>query len=318
MKQVRLIMFAAILLSLPIAAADLQRDVMSIGYTREKGLVAAAYRGGQVVLWDFESGHVKKVYNASAPKNTLNVPLVHFSVGGRRMAFTQEGDAGLVSYDPETGASTEVVPRRLLVKGITAFSWSQQTDSMLVAIGRDIFLIDAQGHTQWQHRLETRAIITDVVWHPSEKFYTVATDDGEVSTWETSSGRVVSSSKLEIGAHSAAVKVGWTGEDWLVASVRGVSLAVLDPETLKPKKTTACNCLDFTWAPGGKEIFAWVPPNIAVFSEAGQRTREIRTPFEGESPIVWAGEGRLLTAFTDSAVVLRDTRTGKIVRTFAP
>jgi WD40 repeat protein len=317
MKRVWLAAAAAIFFSLQMAAGELHRDVLSIGYTKEKGLVAAAYRGGQIAVWDFESGRVKHVYNASAPKDTLNKPLAHFSAGGRRLAFTQEGDAGLVSYDTETGASTVLVPHRLLVEGISAFSWSQQADSVLVAIGRDIFLINAQGRTQWQHRLETRALITDVVWHPSEKFYTVATDDGVVSTWE-SSGRVIGSSKLDTGAHSATVKVGWTNEDWLVASVRGVSLAVLDPETLKPKKTTACNCFDFTWSPGGKELFAWSPPNIAIFSESGQRTREICTPFDGESPIVWAGDGRLLTAFSDSAVVLRDARTGKIVRTYAP
>ena len=299
-------------------AGELQRDVLSIDYAREKGLVAAAYRGGQVVVWDFESGHVKNAYNASAPRNTLNLPLAHFSASGRRLAFTQEGDAGLVSYDLASGASTVMVPHRLLVKGITAFSWSQQADSMLVAIGRDIFLIGAQGHMQWQHRLETRAIITDVVWHPSEKYYTVATDDGEVSNWETSSGRVISSSKLEVSGHASPVTVGWTSEDSLVAVVRGVSLAVLDPETLKPKKTTACNCLDFAWSPGGKEIFAWSPPNIALFSQAGQRTREIRTPFDGEGPIVWAGDGRLLTAFSDATVVLRDARSGRILRTFAP
>src|ERR1017187_1293458 len=197
-------------------------------------------------------------------------------------------------------------------------SSSQQVDSMLVAIGRDIFLINAQGHTQWSSDVCSSDLITDVVWHPSEKYYTVATGDGVVSNWETTSGRVIGSSKLEAGAHSIAAKVGWTSEDTLVASVRGVSLAVLDPETLKPKKTTACNCLEFTWSPGGKELFAWDPPNIAIFSESGQRTREIRTPFEGEGPIVWAAEGRLLTAFSDSAVVLRDARTGKIIRTFAP
>jgi len=316
MKLVWLAAAAATLCSLPMAAGELPRDVLSIGYTKDKGLVAAAYRGGQVVVWDFESARVKHVFNASAPKSTLNRPLAHFSADGRRLAFTQEGDAGLVSYDLETGASTMLVPRRLLVKGITAFSWSRQADRMLVAIGRDIFLINSQGRTQWQHRLETRAIITDVVWHPSEKFYTVATDDGEVSTWETSSGRVIGSAKLDTGGEPAAVKVGWTSDDWLVASVRGVSLAVLDPETLKPKKTTACNCRDFTWSPGGKELFAWAPPGIAVFSESGQRVREMRTPFEGAGPIEWAGEGRLLTAFSDSAVVLRDARTGKIVRTF--
>jgi uncharacterized protein with WD repeat len=300
-----------------MTAGELQRDVLSIDYTKEKGLAAAAYRGGQVVVWDFESGRVKNAYNASAPRSTLNLPLVHFSADGRRLAFTQEGDAGLVSYSTDNGASTVLVPHRLLVKGITAFSWSQ-ADSMLVAIGRDIFLIDVQGHTQWQRRLETRAIITDVAWHPSEKYYTVATDGGELSTWETASGRLVASSKLEMGARSAAVKVAWTSEDSLIATVHGASLAVLDPETLKPKKTTACNCVDFTWSPGGKEIFAWAPPNISVFSEAGQRTREMRTPFDGEGPIAWAGEGRVLTAFSDSAVVLRDARSGKIIRTFAP
>jgi WD40 repeat protein len=318
MQRVCLAAIAATVLSLPLAADELQRDVLSIGYTMEKGLVAAAYRGGQVVVWDFESGRVKNVYNASAPKNTLNLPLVHFSAGGRHLAFTQEGDAGLISYDLASGAATVLVPRRLLVKGITAFSWRQQADSMLVAIGRDILLINAQGRTQWQRRLETRAIITDVEWHPSEQFYTVATDGGEVSTWETASGRVTGSSKLETGSHSTPVTVGWTSEDWLLASVRGGSLAVLDPETLKPKKTTPCNCLSFTWSPAGKEVFVWDPPNIAIFSESGQRTREIRTPFQGESPIVWAGDGRLLTAFTDSALVLRDCRTGKIIRTFAP
>jgi WD40 repeat protein len=317
MKRVWFAAAAATFFAMQTTAGELQLDVLSIDYTKEKGLVAAAYRGGQVVVWDFESGRVKNAYNASAPRSTLNLPLVHFSADGRRLAFTQEGDAGLVSYRTDNGASTVLVPHRLLVKGITAFSWSQ-ADSMLVAIGRDIFLINVEGHTQWQRRLETRDIITDVEWHPSEKYYTVATDGGELSTWETASGRLVASSKLEMGAQSAAMKVGWTSEDSLVATVHGASLAVLDPETLKPKKTTACNCFDFTWSPGGKEIFAWAPPNIAVFSEAGQRTREMRTPFDGAGPIAWAGEGRLLTAFSDSAIVLRDARSGKILRTFAP
>ena len=309
---------AAALCSLQLLAGALQRDVLSIGYSKEKGLLAAAYRGGQVVVWDFGSGHVKHAYNASGPKDTLNQPLVHFSAGGRYLAFTQEGDAGLVSYNTATDASAVLVPRRLLVKGITAFSWAPQADAVLVAIGHDVFLVDAGGHRQWQHRLETRAIITDVVWHPSGKYYTVATDNGEVSTWETASGGVVSSSMLESGAHAVPVKLGWTGDDSLVACVRGVSLAVLDPETLKPKKTTACHCLDFSWMPGGRELFAWAPPDIVVFSGSGQRTREIRTPYDGEGPIVWAGDGRLLTAFSGSTVVLRDAHSGKILQTFAP
>src|SRR5271157_3121855 len=97
---------AAAMFSFQMAAGELQRDVLSISYTGEKGLVAAAYRGGQVVVWDLESGRVKSVYNASAPKNTLNLPLAHFSAGGRRLAPTQEGDAGLISFDLGTGAAT--------------------------------------------------------------------------------------------------------------------------------------------------------------------------------------------------------------------
>ncbi|HLY19721.1 MAG TPA: WD40 repeat domain-containing protein [Bryobacteraceae bacterium] len=303
---------------LQLAAGEMRRDVLSLDYAKETGLVAAAYRGGQVVVWEFESGRVKKVFNQSAPKSTLNEPLAQFNASGRLLAYTQEGDAGLISHNLDADKSTVLVPHRLLVHGITAFNWSRQTDFMLVAIGRDIFLIDAAGHTQWQRRLETRAIITDVVWHPSEKFYTVATDNGEVSTWDTATGRVIVASKLETGGHSAAVKVGWTSEDSVVVAVRGISLALLDPETLKPKKTVTCNCWGFAWSGNGKEIFAWAPPNIGVFSEAGQKTRELRTPFDGEGPVVWAGEGRLLTAFTDSAVVLRDARNGKVLRTFAP
>ncbi len=309
---------AAIGCGLQMAAGELQRDVLSIDYAREKGLLAAAYRGGQVVVWEFESGRVKRAFNASAPKNTLNKPLVRFNAAGRLLGFTQEGDAGLISYALDAGKSTVLVPHRLLVRGITALSWAHQADTLLVAIGRDIFRIDAAGHTQWQRRLETRAIITDVEWHPSDQFYTVATDNGEVSTWETVSGRVLGAAKLDTGGQSVPVQVGWTSEDSLVASVRGVSLALLDPETLKPKKAIPCNCLDFAWSANGKEIFAWSPPHIDVFSEAGQKTRELRTPFDGEGPVAWAGEGRLLTGYSDSTVVLRDARSGKIVRTFTP
>jgi len=314
-------MFAAaalVLVSAHLAAGEPQQEVLSVGFSKEKGLVAGAYRGGQVIVWDFETGRVKNVYNASGPKNTLNQPLAHFSANGRRLAFTQEGDAGLISYDLAAGASSVLVPRRLLVKGISAFTWSQLVDTLLVAVGRDIFMVDAQGRVKWQHRLETRALITDVAWHPTDQYYTVATDDGVISTWETISGRVISSSKLDVGSHSAAVKVGWTSEDTLIATVQGASFSVLDPETLKPKKTTACNCISLAWNPGGKEIYAWAAPNIAFFSEGGQKIREIRTPYDGQGPIVWAGDGRLLTAFSDSSVVLRDSRSGKILRTYAP
>ena len=270
MKRVCLAVTAAALCcGISLSADDLPPGAVSVSYSREKGLVAAAFQGGQVVLWEFDSGHVKKVFNASAPRRTLNLPLAHFSVGGGRLAFTQEGDTGLIAYDIETGASSALVPHRLLVRGITAFSWSPLADTVLVAIGHDIFLINAAGRTQWQRRLETRAIITDVAWHPSGKFYTAATDDGALSTWETATGRLGASSKIDTGAHPTPVKVGWTSEDSLVASVRGVSLAVLDPETLKPKKTTACNCLDFTWSPNGKELFAWSPPGISVFTSPG-------------------------------------------------
>jgi len=315
MKQVWLTIAAAVCGSLPAVAGDLPRDVLSIDYSADQGLVAAAYRGGQVVVWEFESGRVKQVFNPSAARNTWSRPLAQFSAGGRRLAFTQEGDAGLVAYEVESGKSTVLVPRRLLVEGIEAANWSHQADTMLVAVGRDIFLIDAMGHTRWQRRLETRALITDVVWHPSEKFYTVATDDGMISTWETASGRVIASAKIEADAHAVPVKVFWTDEDALVAEVRGTSLEALDPETLKPIRVTACHCLDFAWS--GKEIFAWTPPAIAVFSGGVQRGRELRTPFAGDGAIAWAEGGRILTASSDSAVVLRDTRSGKILRTFS-
>jgi len=300
------------------AAGELQRDALSLDYSKDKGLLSAAYRGGQVVVWDFETGHVKKAFNESAPKATLNRPLAQFNASGRLLAFTQEGDAGLVAYDLASGKSTVLIPRRLLVRGITSFNWARQTDALLIAVGRDIFLVDAAGRTVWQRRLETRAIITDVIWHPSEKFYTVATENGEVSTWETASGRVLGSAKLETGGHATPVRIGWTSEDFLAAVVHGASLMLLDPETLKPKKTIACNCQALSWSGNGKEIFVWNPPAISVYSEAGQRTRELRTSFEGESPILWIGEGRLLTDGPDSTVVLRDARSGKTLRTFAP
>src|SRR5579871_5520605 len=94
------------LCSFQMAAGEPQSDVLSIDYSKDAGMVAAAYRGGQVVVWDFESGRVKKLFNASAAKNTRSKPLAQFSAGGRRLAFTQEGDAGLISYEIAKDAST--------------------------------------------------------------------------------------------------------------------------------------------------------------------------------------------------------------------
>jgi len=300
-------------------AAAAPRHVITIDYAKGKGLVSAAYQGGQVVVWDFASGSVKKVFGAAGAETTRNKPLVHFSPDGRRVAFTAEGEAGLLIYDLDAGSSAVVVPSRLLYRGITAFSWSRQQDSMLVAIGRDILLVTAAGHIQWQRRLETRAIISDVVWHPSEKFYTVATDDTTVSTWETVSGRVIATAMLDSGAHSAPVKVGWNAEGFsLAAVVEGEKLALLDPESLKPDKPFPCKCTGLDWSPSGKELAAWAPPNIAVFSGSGQRAREIHTTFEGTGPVVWADDSHILAAFSDASVVLRDARSPKAIKTFAP
>lgn len=318
MKRVLLAAAVAASVSLHAGSAGL-RNVVTIDYAKARGLVAAAYQGGQVVVWDFASGSVKKVFGAAGAGTTRNKPLVHFSPDGRRLAFTAEGDAGLMVYDLETGASAVVVPGRLLYRGITAFSWSRLQDSMLVAIGRDILLVTAAGHIQWQRRLETRAIISDVVWHPSEKFYTVATDDTTVSSWETAIGRVISTAMLDTAARSAPVKVGWNHEGFsLAAVVAGEKLALLDPDTLKPEKSVPCKCTGFEWSPSGKELAAWAPPNIAVFTAAVQRAREIHTAFEGAGALVWADDNHILAAFSDATVVLRDARSPKVVKTFAP
>jgi WD40 repeat protein len=319
MKRVLLAAVAAFSLSLPAGAADVPRNVIAIDYAKSKGLVAAAYQGGQVVVWDFATGSVKKVFGTAAAGTTRNKPLVRFSPDGRRVAFTAEGEAGLTVYDLDAGTSTVVVPSRLLYRGITAFSWSRLQDSMLVAIGRDILLITSAGHIKWQRRLETRAIISDVVWHPSEKFYTVATDDTTVSSWETVAGQVTATAVLDTAAHSAPVKVGWTNEGFsLAAVVDGEKLVLLDPESLKPDKSIPCKCTGFDWSPAGKELAVWAPPNVAVFTASGQRAREIHTPFEGASPVLWADDGHILAAFSDSSVVLRDAHSAKVVKTFAP
>jgi len=306
-------------LSLPAGTPGVPRNVLAIDYAADKGLVAAAYQGGQVVVWDSQSGNVIKTFGAAGAQATLNKPLVHFSPGGRRLAFTAEGDGGLMSYDFESGSSTVVVPRRLLYRGIAAFSWSHQQDAMLVAIGRDVLLVGAAGHLQWQRRLETRALISDVVWHPSGKFYTVATDDTTVSSWETAIGRVIASAVIDPAAHSVPVSIGWNREGFsLAAVVEGEKLALLDPESLKPDKSVPCKCASLDWSPNGKELAVWTPPNIAIFTASGQRAREIHTPFEGVSPVLWTDDVHILAAFSDGTVVLRDARTPKALKTFAP
>lgn len=302
----------------PVTAANLPRDVVAIDYAKSKGLVAAAYQGGQVVIWEFESGRVRSVFNAAGERTTRNKPLARFSASGRYIAVTAEGDAGLIAYDLDQGPSTVLIPRRLLYLGIKACAWSHQEDSLLVAIGRDIAFVSVAGRIQWQRRLETRSVITDVAWHPSERFYTVATDDASVSSYETISGQVIASALMETVAHPVPVKVGWTSDSSsLVAGIQGGNLALLDPETLKPRKSIPCTCTDFDWSPAKKELAATAPPNILVLSEFGQKAREIRTPFEGAGPILWTDETHILAGAPNSAVVLREARSPKITRTFA-
>ena len=303
--------------TLPLPAAEPPREVISIDYARDKGLVAAAYQGGQVVVWESASGRVRNVFHPAGPHPTLNKPLAQFSPDGRRLAFTAEGD-GLVVYDLEAGTSTVAVPRRLLYRGITSFHWSHQQDAILAAIGRDIALVSPAGRIQWQRRLETKSLITDVVWHPSERLYTVATDDTVVSSYETVSGQVTATAMIETVAHATEVKLGWSKDgSAIVAVLKGKDLALLDPDTLKPAKLLPCSCSGFDWSPSGKEIAAAAPPNIAVFTASGQRAREIHIAFDGSSPVLWADDAHLLTAFTDSSIVLRDARSPKVIRTFA-
>ena len=141
---------AAVLASccLRLASAELPRDIVTIDYSKGRGLVAAAYQNGQVVLWDFASGAVKSVFNASGEKPGRNKPIVRFSPDGRRIAFTAHGEAGLIVHDLDQGSSTVIVPRRMLYMGIAAVSWSMQNDAVLVAIGRDIALIGVTGQMQ--------------------------------------------------------------------------------------------------------------------------------------------------------------------------
>jgi hypothetical protein len=309
----------AISFGVGIAAAGAPQEATAIDYVKSNGLVAAAYRGGQVVVWEFESGRVKAVFNGPGFGTSLNKRTAHFNSDGHILAYTAEGEAGLVATDLNRGTSTTLVPHRLLYRGIAAFSWSHQEDNVLVAIGRDIALISATGHTEWQRRLETRSLITDIAWHPSEKFYTVTTDDTVVSSYETISGQLIASEKMEAVAQPTGVRVGWFKDgSALVANVYKNGLIVLDPETLKPKKTIACGCVDFDWNPARREIAASAPPKIAVFPELASKGRDIQTPFECAGPVVWADESYILAAGPDSSVVLRDARSPKVLRTFMP
>jgi WD40 repeat protein len=305
-------------LGLPAAGAPLPGDIVTIDYAKAAGLVAAAGQGGQVVVWEFSSGNIRNVFQASGDKNPRSRPLARFSADGRRLAYTSEGEAGLIIYNFATKSSTPLVPRRLLYLGIVAASWSRQEDSLLVAIGRDVVLIAAGGQTRWKRRLETQSVITDVVWQPSEQSYTVATDDTAVSSYDTVTGQLLASSVIDEGAHSADVKVAWTsGGSALAAVVRGKGLALLDPGTLKSQKRIPCNCIDFDWSPAQKELIASAPPDLIAFTAAGQRTRDMHTAFDGASPVIWVDDGHILSAASDSSVVLHDARSPKIVKTFA-
>ena len=319
MKRALIVAAAFMLRGLHASDTPATGEVVAIDYCKSRGLAAAAYQSGQVVVWDVGSGQIKSVFNGGGERPSRNKPLVRFSPSGRRVAFTAHGEAGLIVHDLELSSSRVIVPRRLLYLGITAVSWSRQDDAMLVAIGRDIALITINGQIQWKRRLETQSTITDAVWHPTERFYTVATDDATVSSYDRVTGRALASAAVETGVHGGVVYVEWNNDGTaLAALVQKRSLILLDPDTLTVKKSVPCDCTDLRWAPSKKELAATAPPNIAVFSDAGQRAREIRTPFEGASPILWVDESQWLTAFSDGAVVLRDARSPKVIRTFVP
>jgi WD40 repeat protein len=262
---------------------------------------------------------VRNIFNAPGSASNWNKRIARFSVNGRFVAYTAEGDAGLVAFNLDQNSSTILVPHRLLYRGITAFNWSQQEDMLLVAIGRDIALVRSNGHIEWQRRLETRSLITDIVWHPTEKFYTVATDDTTVSSYETISGQLMASEMLETVSHPTPVRVEWSKDGFaLVANVQKGNLVVLDPDTLKPRKSIPCGCVDFGWSPTRRELVASTQTKIAVFSDFGSKGREFQTPFEGAGPLIWMDENRILAAGPDSAVALREARGPKVLKTFLP
>jgi len=113
------------------------------------------------------------------------------------------------------------------------------------------------------------------------------------------------------------VKVSWTPDgSALAAGVLGGGLILLDPETLQTVKSIPGICTGFDWSPARNELAVSMASAIAVFTEGGQHSRDVRTQFEGPSPVLWADEGRFLTANGDASLVLRDARGGKIIKTF--
>ncbi len=298
-----------------LPAAELTRSIAGLDYAKSTGLVAAAYQGGQVMVWELESGKVKNVLNTFGLRSNLNRAVAHFSPDGRRIAFTTDGDAGLVIYDLQKGTTSPVVPKRMLYRGIAAFRWSSQEDSLLVAIGRDVLLVNATGRIVWQRRLETQSMITDVVWHPDERLYTVATDDTTVSSYDAISGQMTGSNTLESGAHGMAVKVGWSKDGaMLVANVAGKNLTVLHADTLQTRKSIACHCADFDWSPARRELAATGPTGIELFVDLAQKAREMHAA-EGGGPVLWADANSLLTATAEAAVAVREVKSGRIVKT---
>ena len=298
-----------------LSAAELTRSIAGLDYAKSTGLVAAAFQGGQVLVWELESGKVKNVLNTFGLRTNWNRPLAHFSPDGRRIAFTTDGDAGLVVHDLQKGTSSAVIPKRMLYLGIAAFRWSSQEDTLLVAIGREVVLVNATGRIVWQRRLETQGTITDVVWHPDEHLYTVATDDTTVSIYDTISGQMIATNTLAPGVRGAVVKVGWSKDgSMLVASVAGKGLSVLNADTLKTKKSIACNCAEFDWNPARRELAATGPAGIALYADLAQKAREVHAA-EGSGAVAWADGNSLLTATTGAGVAVRESRSGRILKT---
>src|SRR5215467_13684578 len=106
--------FATVLVAMSFGSrltAEAPQDAAAIDYDKSKGLVAAAYRGGQVVVWEFDSGRVRNIFNAPGSATAWNSRIARFSPDGRFIAYTAEGDAGLIAYNLDQDASTPLVPR---------------------------------------------------------------------------------------------------------------------------------------------------------------------------------------------------------------